>query len=108
MPLQDLHDRESGAVDQPGKTLLIEFYTEWCPTCRAMKQSLERFSEERPDIEIFTVNADENPGFVSEYGIKSVPTFIAKKDGKVTSRTAGAVSRHELENMVAAEAGALR
>ncbi len=108
MPIQDLHDKESGAVDQPGKTVLIEFYTEWCPTCRAMKQSLDRFSEKRPDIDIFTVDADKNPGFVSEYEIKSVPTFVALKDGKVISRTAGAVSLHELDDMVAAEAGALR
>ncbi len=103
MPIVELHDKESGAVDQPGKTVLIEFYTDWCPTCRAMRQTLERVAEERDDIDIFTVNTDKNPGFVREYNIKSVPTFIALKNGKIVGRASGALSRRELAGMVAAE-----
>lgn len=103
MPITELHDKESGAVDQPGKTVLIEFYTNTCPTCRAMRQTLEDIAEERNDFDIFIVNADENPGFVREYGIRSVPTFISFKDGKIVHRVAGAVSRCELKKMVSAE-----
>ena len=83
-----------------GEVALIEFYTEWCPSCKAVRGTLERLAEEREDLDVRAVNADENPELAKKFGIMSVPTFVVMKDGVVSRRVSGAKTISELRTLI--------
>lgn len=97
MPITEFHGNELTDV---GEVALIEFYTDWCPSCKAVKRTLEKFAEERDGLDVWTVNADENPELAKKFGIMSVPTFVVMKDGIVSRRVSGAKTINELRALI--------
>ena len=97
MPVTELR---GDALADIGEVALIEFYTEWCPSCKAVRGTLERFAEEREDLDVRAVNADENPELAKKFGIMSVPTFVVMKDGVVSRRVSGAKTISELRTLI--------
>jgi len=82
------------------KVVIIDFWAEWCGPCRMYGPILEAFSNDNPDVVIGKVNVDENNEVSSKYGIRSIPTTIIFKNGKVVSRTAGIVQKDKLSELV--------
>jgi len=82
------------------KVVIIDFWAEWCRPCRMYGPILEAFSNDNPDVVIGKVNVDENNEVSSKYGIRSIPTTIIFKNGKVVSRTAGIVQKDKLSELV--------
>ena len=97
MPVTELR---GDALADIGEIALIEFYTEWCPSCKAVRGTLERLAEEREDLDVRAVNADENPELAKKFGIMSVPTFVVMKDGVVSRRVSGAKTISELRTLI--------
>ena len=57
------------------KTVLVDFWAEWCGPCRMVAPILEEISKEHGDkIEIVKLNIDENPKVPQEYGVLQIPT----------------------------------
>jgi len=97
MPVTELH---GDALNDIGEIALIEFYTDWCPSCKAVRGTLERLADERDDLDVRTVNADENPELAKKFGIMSVPTFVVMKEGVVSRRVSGANTINELKSLI--------
>ncbi|KAI0500601.1 hypothetical protein KFK09_018815 [Dendrobium nobile] len=74
------------------KTVVVEFWASWCEPCRVIHPVISNLSESyKEKIRCFKINTDENPDIVSEYGIKSIPTVVILKSGKVVEKVIGAV-----------------
>jgi thioredoxin-like negative regulator of GroEL len=43
------------------------------------------------------VNVDENPGLAARYGIRSIPTILLVKQGKVVDQVIGSVPRAKIK-----------
>jgi len=72
------------AVDQSRYPILLEFYTEWCPTCGMMDPILSRLRGEfRRCASIFRVDADAEWELVRDFGIQGVPTFVILRNSRV-------------------------
>lgn len=97
MPVTELR---GDALSDIGEIALIEFYTDWCPSCKAVKGTLEKLAEERDDLDVRIVNADENPELAKKFGIMSVPTFVVMKEGVVSRRVSGAKTISELRSLI--------
>lgn len=67
------------------KTVLLDFYADWCVPCKRLGPVLEDISEENPDIIVGKINVEDEPDIAEEFGIMSVPTLIVLKYG--TKRT---------------------
>ncbi len=76
-------------VMQSEKTVLLDFWAEWCGPCRMLAPTIHEIADERPDIKVGKVNVDNDPSLAEKFGIFSIPTLIVIKDGKVVSQTAG-------------------
>jgi thioredoxin-like negative regulator of GroEL len=105
MHITDIDDSNTGALETLGKIVLIEFYNNRCPTCRAVEKTVEQFAAEREsDITVCTVNTDKSPELVRRFSIMSVPSFLVLRDGGVIGRASGVLSLGELRELVLSEA----
>jgi thioredoxin 1 len=78
--------------------VLVDFWAEWCPPCKAIAPALEELSTEfSGKVKIAKVNIEENPQIPTKYGVRSIPTLIVFKDGEMVSQNVGALSKPDLE-----------
>ncbi len=76
-------------------TGLIMFGASHCGPCRQMKPIFEKM-----DGPIFFVDVDKNPELATEYGIRSLPTFLSLSDGKVVDSHIGSCTEAKLIQMI--------
>ena len=82
------------------KTVLLDFWAEWCGPCRMLAPTVHEIADERTDIKVCKVNVDEEPSLAEKFGIFSIPTLIVIKEGKVVSRSAGLKPKQAILDML--------
>jgi thioredoxin 1 len=78
-------------VLQSDKTVLVDFWAEWCGPCRMVAPVLEEIASENSDkLIVAKLNVDENPQTAANYGVVSNPTLNVYKGGAVVKQIVGA------------------
>ncbi len=80
------------------KTVLVDFWAEWCGPCRAVSPILDQIAAEHPDkIRVVKLNVDENPQMAAKYQITSIPAMKVYRGGEVVKTVIGAKPKPALE-----------
>lgn len=83
------------------KPVLVDFYADWCGPCQTMEPILEEVISKNPkDIQLLKIDVDKHPMIAAVFQVRSVPTFILFKEGKILWRKTGLVSQNELESLL--------
>ncbi len=71
------------------KTVLLDFYADWCGPCQMVAPVLAEIAEEREDIVVGKINVDEEMQLALKFGVESIPMLAVIKDGKLISKSVG-------------------
>ena len=82
------------------KTVLIDFYADWCGPCKMLSPIIEAVANENEEIKVVKINVDNEQDLAIEYQVMSIPTIVVIKNGKETNRTVGVVDKNQIEKMV--------
>ena len=85
-------------VLQAGQTVLVDFYADWCGPM--MGPVVEEIANEETGVKVCKINIDEEMAVAQKYGVMSIPTFIAFKNGEIAGKQIGAVPKSKLQDMI--------
>ncbi len=72
------------------KTVLLDFYADWCGPCRMVSPIVDEIAEENPQFFIGKINVDEEPELAAMFDVSSIPTLVVMKQGQVVNQSSGA------------------
>lgn len=99
MSIQKIKDKQSFYNNiSSNEDVLVKFEATWCMPCKAMSPIIEEFAKNNPNVKVVAVDVDDEDVYdlLGELEVKSVPTFIRMKAGKVLRRASGSLTRTAL------------
>lgn len=80
---------------------LVDFWAVWCAPCRTIAPHVEALANEYAGkIKVGKFDIDANPEVPTKFDIRSIPTLIVFKGGKVVGQIVGAVPRAKIEELI--------
>ncbi len=81
--------------------VLVDFWAVWCGPCKAIAPTVEELAKQyKGKVKIAKLDVDEHQQVPQQYGIRSIPTLLLFKGGRVVDTIVGAVPRSKLEDSI--------
>ena len=82
------------------KTVLLDFFADWCGPCRMVSPIVDEIAAENPQYLVGKINVDEEPALAEAFGVFSIPTLVVMRAGEVVRQTAGARPKAQILAML--------
>ena len=100
MPAIKLTKENFDEFKNSDKTVLLDFYADWCGPCRMVSPLVDEIAEENPQYLIGKINVDSEPELAESFGVSSIPTLVVMKSGKIVNRIVGARAKAQILAML--------
>ena len=82
------------------KTVLIDFYANWCAPCKMLSPVIEEVAIENDDIKVVKINVDDLQELAVKYEVISIPTLVVIKNGQEVKRSVGFISKSQILELI--------
>jgi thioredoxin 2 len=87
-------DRHAGTGELP---LVVDFWAPWCAPCRTMAPAFaEAAARLAPGVRLAKLDTEAEPDIAARFGIRSIPTLVAFRNGREIARQSGAMGVPQL------------
>lgn len=93
-------DNFEAEVIKSDRTVLIDFYADWCGPCRMVGPIVAEIADEHPEFKICKVNVDEEGSLAEAFGVMSIPALFVLKNGEIVEQTVGARPKAQILAML--------
>lgn len=94
-------DTFESEINEAGKLVIADFYSDSCVPCKRMSPLLAETEEEDPEgIKLVKLNINFDGETAQKYNVTSVPTLVFFKDGAEKARLTGAVKKARLAETI--------
>ena len=87
-------------VLQSDKTVLIDFYADWCGPCKMLSPIVDEVAEENTDIKVVKINVDNAQDLAMKYQVMSIPTLVVIREGREVNRSVGLIDKSEVISLI--------
>ena len=94
---KDTYDEIVMAKD---KTVVVDFYADWCGPCKMQAPIVDQLAEEMPDVQFCKINIDEEMLLAVKNQVASIPPIMVVKNGEITYRQPGLLQKEELASLI--------
>ncbi len=102
-PITFTDDNFATEVLQSDKPVLVDFWAVWCGPCKMIAPFVEELASElEGKAKVGKLDVDNNQESAIKYGVRSIPTVLIFKDGKVFDTIIGAVPKVQLKQKLEA------
>lgn len=99
----EITDANFDEITNTDKPVLVDFWAEWCGPCKMIGPVVEELAGDYEGKAIIgKVDVDSNPGTSAKFGIRSIPTLLVIKNGKIVEKQVGAVPKSVLSQKLEA------
>ena len=83
------------------KSVLLDFYADWCGPCKMLAPVLHEIAEENADtLKVGKINVDEQMELAMRFQVSSIPMLVVFKNGKAVAKSVGYRPKAEIAAMV--------
>ncbi len=100
MTIRDLTAEQFNETINGNDIVLVDFWASWCGPCRQFAPTFAASAEKHPDIVHAKVDTEAEQGLAAAANIRSIPTLMAFKKGKLVFNQPGALPAAALEDLV--------
>ncbi|MGN0578404.1 MAG: thioredoxin [Ruminiclostridium sp.] len=87
-------------VKNSEKTVLLDFYADWCGPCRMVSPLVDEIARENPQYLVGKINVDSEMELAAQFGVESIPMLVVMKKGEIVNKSVGARPKAQILAML--------
>jgi thioredoxin 1 len=95
------NDNWKQEVAEAKQPVLVDFWAEWCAPCRMIAPAVDALATTYAGrAKVAKLNIDESPEVANAFGVRSIPTLLVFREGRVVDAQIGAVPQSSIARMI--------
>jgi len=87
-------------IQNAKQPVLIDFYADWCGPCKMLSPILVKLAQDHPEVTVVKCDVDKNQELAMKFGVRSIPTVVAMKNGVEVNRKIGLANEKVLLGLI--------
>ena len=98
--IPELSEKEFVKFISSGEMAVVDFFADWCMPCLMMAPVIEELAEDMKEVKFVKIDVDDNSELSEKYEIRSIPTLIFFKNGKMLDKIIGGMDEYDLKKKI--------